>query len=450
MHIKGLESVKKLYFIGIGGISMSALAKFFANQGYQVSGSDICDGELIRDLHVYGVKTCIGNNPQRKELREADCVIYTDAISEKDGEFLQARHMGKLVLSRPELLNIVCNSFAQVLSIAGSHGKTTCTSMCAHALRACNVPFASHIGGLDLELGNFYSTGDEYFVTEACEYKKNLLKIPANVAILLNIDKDHMECYRGEKDLVGTFREYCKNATTALVCADSAPCKTFSGFSTFAIKNPLADYRAVNIRGYNEKYSFTVEEYGRQICRLKLNCVGYCNIYNALAAFGAMRCLGFNENEIGHGIENFSGVKRRFEKIGSNHGVNFICDYAHHPKEICSTVTTARKMCRGELYVIFQPHTYSRTKLLMRDFVLVLQEISNLIIYKTYSARESYDVVGGAQTLAKAVRNCQYVENICDLKDFLLKTVKTKDTVLFLGAGDIDYIAKDILKELTE
>ena len=448
MLVYGLENIERIYFIGIGGISMNALAKFFAEQGYCVSGSDICESDLTRELSFYGVRVFIGNNPQRKELLDADCVVYTDAIKENDGEFVRAKLLGKCVVARADLLKIVSQNFKRVVSVAGSHGKTTCTSMCAHILKSCKVPFTSHIGGMDLDLANFYSVGRDYFITEACEYKKNLLKIPSDVAVLLNIDKDHMECYDGEDDLVDTFFQYGKGARTALVCSDNELCKRFTDFSTFAIRDAFADYRAVQIRAYNEQYAFTILEYGRKVGRVKLNCVGYCNIYNAIAAFGAMRSLGFNEAEIIDGIESFSGVKRRFEKIGVCVGASFVCDYAHHPREIASTLMTAQKICRGSLHVVFQPHTYSRTKFLMDDFVQTLRGVSNLIVYKTYSAREKYDESGSAQTLAKNVGNCCYADDINHLKGLLAENIGAGDMVLFLGAGDIYSIAKKLVKEV--
>ena len=448
MLVYGLENIERIYFIGIGGISMNALAKFFAEQGYCVSGSDICESDLTRELSFYGVRVFIGNNPQRKELLDADCVVYTDAIKENDGEFVRAKLLGKCVVARADLLKIVSQNFKRVVSVAGSHGKTTCTSMCAHILKSCKVPFTSHIGGMDLDLANFYSVGRDYFITEACEYKKNLLKIPSDVAVLLNIDKDHMECYDGEDDLVDTFFQYGKGARTALVCSDNELCKRFTDFSTFAIRDAFADYRAVQIRAYNEQYAFTILEYGRKVGRVKLNCVGYCNIYNAIAAFGAMRSLGFNEAEIINGIESFSGVKRRFEKIGVCMGASFVCDYAHHPREIASTLMTAQKICRGSLHVVFQPHTYSRTKFLMDDFVQTLRGVSNLIVYKTYSAREKYDESGSAQTLAKNVGNCCYADDINHLKGLLAENIGAGDMVLFLGAGDIYSIAKKLVKEV--
>ncbi len=426
---------------------MSALAKFLSVVGYQVSGSDGAKGEETDALAFYGIKVYIGVDENRAELLAADTIVYTDAISPDNAELKRAQREGKTLYPRAKLLGLLCREFQSVIAVAGSHGKTTCTSMCAHILKSAMVPFTAHIGGEDSLFGNFYSSGTDYFVTEACEYKKNLLQISSDVAILLNVDKDHMECYNGQEELNDCFYRFCKGAKTAFVCADDALCASWGEFSTFGVQSVLADYRATFLRATDERYSFTVEEYGKALCRVRLNAIGRCNIYNALAAFAAMRSLGFGEMEIAKGLESFRAVKRRFEKIGNYHGASFICDYAHHPREISSTLKTAQGICKGRLYVVFQPHTYSRTKNLLTEFVEVLRPVKHLLIYKTYPARERYDEEGSAKRLAFAVGSL-YAENIYVLKTWLKKTVKEGDTVLFLGAGDIYYAAQYLLKEL--
>lgn len=447
MFLKGLEKSKKIYFIGIGGISMSALAKYLSTNGYMVSGSDAIYSEQTESLAFYGVKTFIGVDGNRREIADADLVVYTDAISPTHEELVLARNLDKKLLSRADLLNIIGGNFDNVIAVAGSHGKTTCTSMCAHVLKSVDVPFTAHIGGEDSVFGNFYTSGKEYFLTEVCEYKRNLLKMQSTVAVVLNIDKDHMECYKDEEDLMDCFRCYCMQAKTAFVCADDERCQKLGDCSTFGIESVGADYRAVGIKGGNEGYAFTVEEYGKELCRIRLQSVGKHNIYNALSAFAAMRYFGFNEREIKRGLESFNAVKRRFEKIGSYKGATFICDYAHHPREIMATLAMAESVCKGRLFVVFQPHTYSRTRLLFNEFVNVLKPIEELLIYKTFPAREKYDEEGSAKRLALEVGSL-YAENTCMLKTWLNKTLKEGDTVLFLGAGDIYYIAQYLCKEI--
>ena len=426
---------------------MSALAQFLCDCDYTVSGSDAVKGEQIEKLREKGIPVFFGVDATRKELLQADAVVYTDAVSQSHSELIVAKDMNKKVYSRAELLAIICAEFPNVIAVGGSHGKTTCTSMCAHIFQYLNIPFTAHIGGEDSVLGNYFSSGTDYFVTEACEYKKNLLKIPKKVGVLLNIDKDHMECYADEKDLESCFHQYCQQSETAFVCGDDERCKAWGEFQTFAIQNPLADYRAIDIRAAGEKYAFTVEEYGKPLCRVRLNAVGRCNIYNALAAFAAARSFGFDGESIASGLSRFAAVKRRFEKIGECRGASFICDYAHHPREIISTIATAKWLAKKNLYVIFQPHTYSRTKLLLNEFIDALRPIKNLMIYKTYPARESYDGAGSAEYLAERVGSL-YANSIYSLKIWLKSTIRENDVVLFLGAGDIYFTAQYLLKEL--
>lgn len=445
MRLKGLEKVRRIYFIGLGGISMSALAKLCATLGYIVSGSDITRAENMKNLTYYGVSVYVGSEEKRNDLNIADLVIYTDAVPCTDVELMRAKALGKRILSRAEFLSIVCDNFNNVISVAGSHGKTTCTAMTAHIFRALKTSFTAHIGGEDVLLGNFFYSGNEYFVTEACEYKKNFLKLRSTHAIVLNIDKDHMECYDGLDDLTDSFKRYCLQANNAFVCADDSGCKAIENCATFGIVSPLADYRATDIRCDGERYSFTVEEYGRATCRVRLKCLGRHNVYNALAGYAVARSFGFEGKLIAEGLGNFTAVRRRFEKIGTFRGASCICDYAHHPREIAATIKTAQALCKKRLYVVFQPHTYSRTKLLMNDFLSVLVNVKELMIYKTYPARESYDEEGSAFRLAKRL-GALYAENIYSLKTWLKMTVKEGDSVLFLGAGDLYYVAQYILR----
>ena len=427
---------------------MSSLAKLLSVNGYLVSGSDEQGSGEAESLAYYGVKTFVGVSERRREIVEADLIVYTDAIPPDNIEFLSAIRLKKRIIGRADLLRYICVSFPHTISVAGSHGKTTCSAMCAHILKQANAPFTAHIGGEDAQFSNFYYGGDEFFLTEACEYKRNILKIRSETAILLNVDKDHMECYGSEENLYDAFGAYCKQAKTTFICADDKNSLKLGDFPCFGIDNPTADYRAVELKSYDERYAFTVEEYGKKLCRIKLNAIGKCNIYNALASFACMRSYGFNEKEIKNGLETFTAVKRRFERIGTFHGAECICDYAHHPKEIFATLQTAKKRVRGKLYVVFQPHTFSRTKLLLDDFINVLSSIENVMIYKTYPAREVYDYDGSGEKLAKNLGGL-YAENTDTVRTWLKKSVKDGDTVLFLGAGDIYYLAQYLIKNLS-
>ena len=450
MIIQGFERSERFFFIGIGGISMSALAELLCVNGYFVAGFDDNDGECVAKLKKNGVPVFIKKVEERvcEELSSSSVVVYTDAISVNHPLYQMSIETGKIMLSRAELLGRICQGFPYSIGLSGSHGKTTCTAMTARALSAVNAKFTAHIGGMDGALGNFYGLGEEFFVTECCEYKKNLLKIPCEAVVVLNIDLDHMECYKNEEELISVFREFCKKAKRVFVCADDEKCLSLGNYVTFGIKNQFSDYRAVNIKEVGQSYQFTVQEYGKDLCKIRLKAKGLCNVYNALASFAVVRSYGFSEREIVKGLEEFSGVKRRFEEIGNYNGATCICDYAHHPKEIASTIQTAISLYKNRLFVVFQPHTYSRTKLLMQEFVEVLRKVENLVVYKTYPAREFYDQSGSAKTLSENVGGCLYVENIRELRCWLKRNVRTGDAVLFLGAGDIYFVAERIVKKL--
>ena len=429
---------------------MSALAEFLSVNAYMVCGFDDNGGERIAYLKKLGIPVYEKEitNFVINEFESSNVVVFTDAILNEHPLFVKAKSDKKRLISRSELLGKVCETFPSSIGVSGSHGKTTCTAMIAHALRALKEDFTAHIGGIDSELGNFYARGEEFFVTECCEYKQNLLRVPCESVIVLNIDKDHMECYESETQLKEVFRIFCARAKRAFVCADDEKAVSLGDFVTFGINNEFSDYRAVNLKEVGQCYQFTLLEYGNELCKVRLKARGICNVYNALAVFAVLRSYGFDERKISEGLSSFSGVKRRFEEIGIIQDVTYICDYAHHPREIQSTVETARKMFKSTVYVIFQPHTYSRTKLLMPEFVEVLRGIENLVIYKTYPAREFYDEVGSAKTLAENVGGCLYIENMRELSVWIKRSVLAGDAVLFLGAGDIYFVAQRIINGL--
>lgn len=430
---------------------MSSLAKMLLSSGYEVSGYDAVYGRQVQSLRNLGVEISVGGE-EICGVARAEVVIYTDAIPSTDKRLVYARQENKLILSRGQLLSLLCNEFSRVISVAGSHGKTTCTAMCAHALSCTGTPFAAHIGGEDVRFDNFMMSGTEFLITEACEYKKNLSKITADSAILLNVDKDHLECYKDENELKNLFKEYLLRAKTAFVCIDDKNCRKILeeeqkiSAVTFSAFDISADYIAWGIRRTKDGYTFNVTEYGKKLCCVQLRVPGRHNVLNALAAIAVLRSYGFDEKEIVKGLQGFSGVKRRFERLGNIFGAEAIADYAHHPREIEATVSTAmengvKKNERGKIIVIFQPHTYSRTKLLMKEFIDVLQPLKNVVVYRTFSARESYDEQGSARRLAECV-GAIYADNTHALETYLKATAKEGDLLLFLGAGDIYRVAQ--------
>lgn len=452
MRIKIFGEKRNIYFVGIGGISMSALAKMLKTWGYAVCGYDAAQGRQVRALTDCGISVEIGGECSEMLMR-AEIVVYTDAVPQNDVRLTYARNAGKMVLSRADLLSVLCGQFSRVIAVAGSHGKTTCTAMCAHILKETGVPFAAHIGGEDFSLDNFTMTGTEFLVTEACEYKKNLSKIHADSAILLNVDKDHLECYSGVEELKQHFFDYVKAAKTSFLCADDVNCRKFieknllQNAILFGCDDINNDYNATEIKRTVDGYKFCVTEYGKRLCHAQIHVAGRHNVYNALAAFACLRSYGFDERQIVEGLRRFKGIRRRFERLGEAYGAMVIADYAHHPREIAATLCAAEeffftKKDKGKLFVVFQPHTYSRTKMLMEEFVEVLQGVENLVVYRTFAARESYDEEGSAKALSDRLGNAIYADNVHTLETYLKTSVKETDVVLFLGAGDVYTVAQ--------
>lgn len=432
-----LTEFNRFFFLGIGGVSMSALAKILKKSGKAVAGCDRCASEYTQELISLGISVEITGS---SDIGDYDVIVYTDALPENNPAIIQARRLGKILMPRGRLLHEVSNLFEETVAVAGCHGKTTCTAMIAHVLKSAELPFSSHIGGSDLVLSNAYLGGNRYFVTEACEYRKNFLYIKPAIAVVLNSDADHLDCYGTAQNLTAAYGEFAGAAGEVVKLygdLDGVSGITF-GF------DDRADYFAKRIRNLNGKFSFTAYEKGVELGRVALSVYGKHNVLNALAAIAAARRLEIDFAVIADGLKNFKGVRRRFERIGNVNGAQCIADYAHHPNEIRAAIKTARLVTRGELFVVFQPHTYSRTKNFYKQFVLALSPVKRLMIYKTFAAREYYDDAGSALTLSKGVKRSAYGDCETDIERFITCAAEG-DTVLFLGAGDIYEIAKTVI-----
>lgn len=433
--------------VGIGGISMSAIAKHLFEEGYFVEGSDVSAGEEVQVLEKTGIPVYIGHHPEK--LMGAQVLIYTDAVEPNDPEREEATRLGLLCFSRMQVLSAIAAQFPTVITVAGSHGKTSATAMLAHILYAAELNFTAHIGGRDRDFDNYLSNGKSIFLAEACEYKRNLLSLPSlDTAVLLNADKDHMECYGTFSALKETFSAYLQKGKRCVANAEDDKILPPDHAVTFGRNK--GDYQVCNLIQAGQKYAFTVLERGEKLCRVRLRVAGYFQVLNALAATAAARLQGVEPEAIVRGLQAFSGVKRRFERMGRLYRAEAICDYAHHPTEISKVISLAKSRSKGNLFVVFQPHTYSRTKLLMEEFAQSLSSAENLLIYKTYAARERYDEEGSAYTLHKRIKNSLYAESIGELNTYLKCNAKSGDILLFLGAGDIYYLVEYLIKEQTK
>ncbi len=435
----------EIFFVGIGGISMSGLAECLHRKGFVVSGSDIAENERTAALRAEGISVRIGHRAEN--VGSAQIVVCNSAIKEDNPELIEAMSRGIPIVSRAELLALVARDYKNVVAVAGSHGKTTATAMCAHTIECCAGSITAHIGGEDLDYGNMYFGGERFFVTEACEYKGNFLKLKPDVAVVLNSDADHLDYYGNEENCTRAYMEFCAASGACILCKEDKISELARPALTFGL-SPKSDIGAEEIAGINGKYAFTLRASGELLDRIKLNVYGKHNIYNALAAAAVGIYYRFPPYLIAEGLQKFRGIRRRFECIGRFGGARFIADYAHHPREIAAALQTAHEVCRGRLIVIFQPHTYSRTKLFFEEFVNVLSGIEDLVIYKTYPAREYFDADGCALTLAEHLPNALYIETVKELALYLRGSAGGGDLVLILGAGDIYYAVREALSRL--
>ena len=438
---------KSFYFIGICGVSMSALAEYALSLKKKVGGSD-------RDLSGAGKLRSLGaeiNSGGTRALENYDVVVYTDAVKRDDAELKLACRLNKQIIPRGRFLKEVSSDFGRVIAVCGCHGKTTCTSMLASIFRAADKRFGAHIGGNAAGFGNFYCCGNDYFITEACEYKKNFLYLSPDMAVILNTDPDHLECYDGEEDLKNCYRKFAARADTAVVPYGDPTfykhpkvAKSQNNMITFGGRG--GDFCASDIKNAEGCYSFDLMAYEKNYGNVLLRVPGAHNVNNALAAAAAARAEGIAFEDIKRGLEDFEGVERRMQLLGRLNGARLVADYAHHPQEIAAALKTADAITRGKLYVVFQPHTYSRTKNLFRQFVSVLSGVRRLLVYRTYAAREYFDDSGSALTLCRAVGGSRYGDRPEDILKFI-SSAKEGDTVLFLGAGDIYFIASSLISD---
>ena len=429
-----------VYMVGIGGVSMSALALLLHERGISVCGSDCTENHFTKRLKEVGIGVSIGDG----EKIEQDVVVYTGAVLDGHPQLQEAKKAGKRLLTRAELLGKIAEEYPHVISVAGCHGKTSTTAMLMHVFAQYRKA-TCHIGGEDLLYSNYDTTGNEYFITEACEFKRSFLSLYSDTSVILNTDFDHSDCYRTKQELLDAYGTFAAQAKRVVVNADDADARKIPHTISFGLYN--GDIRAQELKDDGEKYAFTVSERGIPLIRVQLNCVGRVSVYHALAAFAVARLYGFSAEEIRFGLQNYYGVKRRFEDMGAWNGVPVICDYAHHPREISAALQTAERICKGRVQLVFQPHTYTRTRDFMDDFVYVLSQTEHPVIYKTYAARESFCSEGSAYSLVSRLPSAVYVQSPEQLQERLRAIVQPNDLILVLGAGDIYQIVEECIKK---
>lgn len=450
---------KNIFFIGIGGISMSALAELMLYKGYNVYGSDRSPSINTEKLEKNGAT--IYYEHKKEHIDNMDLVVFTDAISFDNEEYMAAVKEKIDLVDRATFLGAIMKNYKYSIAVSGTHGKTTTTSMITEIIKDLEISPTIMLGGQLKDIDGNIKIGDEkLFLTEACEYKANILKYFPTTEIILNIDEDHLDYFDNIDHIIKTFKGYVDNLykdnyvilniddenVNSLFPIDN--CKVF----TFGIKNNHANLRAKNI-DFNEDGFPVYDLYldNKKINHVELSVLGIHNVLNSLAAIAATYVNNIPLENAIVGLKNYKGVERRLEEKGYYNGAKIMDDYAHHPTEIKSSIHAIKNACKGKLYTIFQPHTYTRTKLLLDAFANSFDESDVIIITDIYAAREKDYGDIHSKTLRDAISehrdNTFYISGFDDIVKFIKENIKKDDVVVTMGAGDVYKIGEMILEK---
>lgn len=448
-----LDGVKKVYLAGIGGSSMSSLAEILFNRGYSVSGSDMQNSATTERLSSLGIKVHIGHTEDNVKSECPDVIIRTDAVLENNPEIAYALQAGIPVHRRAELLGMILDGYKTPVGVAGTHGKTTTSGMISSIIAASGAEYSAIIGGKVKQLDSSYIIGknDDVCVFESCEYKDSFLNFRPFVSVVVNIAEDHMEYFKTLDNLIGSFKKYLRNTKEGGTVVYNAECENsltmiddYKGQKvSFGIVKGSVTASDIFMR--NGLYSFTVMYHGEKFCDVSLSVPGAHNVKNALAAAAAGIVLGISPEAISKGLHDFAGTKRRFEYHCTVNGAVIADDYAHHPDAYEVTFRTARELGFKRVIAIHQPHTFSRTKMLMNEFAQVLSKVDHVIVSPIYAARETNDEYNVyAEDLVKLLPNGEYQPDFEHIAQRVKEMAQPGDLFITLGCGNI-YLAAELI-----
>ena len=438
-----LDNVKKIHFIGCGGSGMYPLIQILSAKGYDISGSDVLDGSIIRSEREMGVKVTLGHSADN--VVGADLVVYSAAIAKDNVELNAAASYGITTVERSVLLGYVSRLYKESICVSGTHGKTTTTSMITTALELAGRDPSAVIGGkLPLIHGYGKAGKGDDIVIEACEFSETFLKLTPYLSVVLNIDNDHLDYYGTLGKLKFAFRRFALlTQHTVIANLDDANTRDVVGgvdrpVRTFAVNNSEADYTAVNIKMYKPGfYEFDVLEWGDFFAHLRLGIPGRHHIYNALAMCCCVRILNLTPEDAAVAAEHFTGAARRFQILGEVNGATVVDDYAHHPTEVRATLETAKSLGYNQVWAVHQPFTYSRTKALMDDFVSALEIADHVVITPIMGSREVDDGSVKSEDLAARIPGSVVVGGLQEAADYIKAHAQKGDLVITLGCGDV-------------
>lgn len=460
MYKIDFQHPSSVYFVGIGGISMSGLAEMLADAGFQVSGSERTKSAITDMLENKGIAVYFG---QRYEniTDDLDCVVFTSAIHEDNPEYIAAHEKNIPCLSRAELMGQIMKNYRTPIAVSGTHGKTTTTSMVSEILLHANTDPTLSIGGILKSIGGNVRIGkSDFFVAEACEYTNSFLSFFPKISIILNIEADHLDFFKDIDDIRHSFHEFAKllPADGCLIINGEIPnyreitqglsCKVIT--YSFHPDTCPADYYPSNVKHDEFGHpSFLLHSPDGSARAFSLQVPGDHNISNAMAAVALADLLQIDSDVTAKALLDFHGTDRRFEYKGTIGGVTIIDDYAHHPTEITATLTAAKNYPHKTIWCVFQPHTFSRTKAFMSDFAKALSLADKIVLADIYAARETDRLGISSETLQHEIQalghECFYFPTFDEIENFLLENCINGDLLITMGAGDVLKIGENLL-----
>ena len=461
MYQLDLSTPMHVYFSGIGGISMSGLARILKSRGFEVSGSDRASSSITDGLAADGIRVYIGQNKENI-TPDIDLVVFTAAIRPDNPEYIAVMENGIPYINRSVLLGQIMRGYKDPVAVSGTHGKTTTTSMISEIMIEAGTDPTLSIGGiLDSIGGNVRIGNSPYFAAEACEYTNSFLDMFPGIGIILDIDADHLDFFKDLADIRRSFRKFAERIPEdgALILNTQIPDyqEICGGLSCDVIlygPDSSADYWPEDI-SYDEfarpTYTLCSRNSDGTILRqtITTGVPGEHNIYNSMAAAAAADRLGISREHTVKALAGYSGTQRRFQILGTRNGFTVIDDYAHHPTEIAATLRTALNVPHRELYCVFQSHTYTRTKALMDEFAEALTLADHILLAPIYAARETDNLGISEHTLAEKIEAlghpCMCFESFDEIEKFLLENCQSGDLVITMGAGNINEVGKKLV-----
>ena len=458
-NITNIKKYKNIHMIGIGGVSMSGIAAILANWGFNVTGSDRSSSVNTEKLIKMGIPVTIGHDI--KSIASSDVVVFTAAIKQDDPEIVEAKKLNIPTIERADFLGELTKCFKDTICISGTHGKTTTTSMISlcflEALQDPSIQVGAVLKQLD---GNYRVGSSEHFIIEACEYVESFLKFSPKAEIILNIDNDHLDYFKTFDNIKNAFIKYVKLLPSdglLVINGDDNNCLDLPQYTDckivkYGINNKNVDFYADNIKFDNNGFPyFDVYKNNEFFCNIHLSVPGKHNILNSLACISLCDYYGIDIKSIQSALEKFTGADRRFEFKGTVNGANIFDDYGHHPTEVTAVAKAMQEKKYNKSWVVFQPHTYSRTKNLLDDFAKALSNFDNIIVLDIYAAREtntynisSEDLVNKIKSLGK---DTKYIPDFDECVNFLKDNVKPNDIIITLGAGTVTKIGPMLLEK---